>query len=245
MTDCKIYTAGNTAALSYATAFIRDHLISLAENPAQATHLLLPVPSFEPDGNIKGGGNLADLLSMLPDNIIILGGQLNRQELTGYKTIDFLEDPAYLAENANITAHCAVRVAMEHLPVILQGCPVLVIGWGRIGKCLAALLRQLGAAVTVAARRESDRAILSALGYHAIPTDNIDTTFYRLIYNTAPTMICQTCQGDGLKIDLASAPGITGPDVIWARGLPNKLAPESSGRLMAQTVMRLIKEMIL
>ena len=46
----------------------------------------------------------------------------------------------------------------------LADCKVLVIGWGRIGKCLAALLKGLEADVTVVARKETDRAILHALG---------------------------------------------------------------------------------
>ena len=47
------------------------------------------------------------------------------------------------------------------------------------------------------------------------------------------------CQEDCLKIDLASLPGMDGSDVIVARGLPNLEAPESSGHLIAKTVLRL------
>lgn len=45
-----------------------------------------------------------------------------------------------------------------------------------------------------------------------------------------------------MKIDLASKPGIGGTDVLWARGLPGKFAPESAGKLIAQTILRLLKE---
>ena len=50
------------------------------------------------------------------------------------------------------------------------------------------------------------------------------------------------CFGNALKIDLASKPGIGGSDVIWARGLPGKDAPESSGELIAKTIIRLMEE---
>ena len=40
-------------------------------------------------------------------------------------------------------------------------------------------------------------------------------------------------------IDLASKLGIEAEDVIWARGLPGKDAPETSGDLIARTVIRL------
>ena len=45
-----------------------------------------------------------------------------------------------------------------------------------------------------------------------------------------------------LKIDLASTAGIEGEDVIRANGLPGIHAPESAGRLMADTILRLIEE---
>ena len=92
----------------------------------------------------------------------------------------------------------------------------------------------------VAARKETDRAILAALGYGVRDTEHLDTSPYRVVFNTAPTMIVPCCCGSALKIDLASKPGIGGADVLWARGLPGKDAPESSGKLIAQTVLRFI-----
>ena len=237
MTCCKFYTAGYTPALSYAINFLKNQNCTIMSQPEGATHLLLPVPSFEPDGRIKGGGDLGELLLRLPENITIFGGNLNRPELAGYHTVDFLQDPTYLAQNAAITAHCALKLAMGKLPVILQDCPVLVIGWGRIGKCLANLLRQVGAFVTIAARKETDRAMIEALGFCAINTDNPDTTPYRVIFNTVPVMVSPLSPGKALKIDLASSLGLGGSDVIWARGLPGSDAPESSGALIARTAL--------
>ena len=241
MDKVTIYITGSTAALDHARQLLEDTKHQLSPRPDNnVTHLLLPVPSFEPDGRIKGGGSLTDLLTHLNKNVIIMGGGLNRPELKEYTCIDFLEDPLYTALNANITAHCAVNLAMRKLPMILEGQQVLVIGWGRIGKCLAGLLKNIGAQVTVAARKESDRVMLEALGYTAVDTYSLDTATYRLIFNTVPQMICPQCPGDGLKIDLASKLGLGGEDVVWARGLPGKDAPESSGRLISETVLRLI-----
>ena len=44
---------------------------------------------------------------------------------------------------------------------------------------------------------------------------------------------------DAIVLELASKPGITAPSVIDARGLPGKLAPAESGKLIAETVIRL------
>ncbi len=241
------YTAGHTDALSYAVADLRQKGFEFAPQPDKTvTHLLLPVPGFDPDGKVKGGVSLAPVLELLPRNITLFGGNLGDFVPPGYKTVDLLQDPLYLAENADITAYCAVKLASQKLPVTLRGCHVLVVGWGRIGKCLADLLKNMGAHVTVAVRKEEDRAMLSALGYE---TENIRTlgyslVRYRVIFNTAPVMVLpatamQYCAPDCLKIDLASAPGMDAPDVIRARGLPNKDAPESSGKLIARSVLRL------
>ena len=98
----------------------------------------------------------------------------------------------------------------------------------------------------VAARKESDRAILHALGYDTLSTENLDYGLlrYRLIINTVPIQMIpnnalQYCRDDCVKMDLASVKGIESDDVIWARGLPNKEAPESSGQLIARAVLRL------
>ena len=214
----------------------------VSEPCEQVTHLLLPVPSFGPDGGIVGGGNLSTLLSLLPKDITVIGGNLDRPELDYYTCVDLLQDESYLALNANITAHCALELALDQLPVILDGCDVLIIGWGRIGKCLGKLLQQLGAQVSVCARKESDRSMLSALGYRALKLEQVDTAAYRVIFNTVPTMLFPTCPGNALKIDLASRLGLGSEDVIWARGLPGKDAPESSGQLIASTLIPMLRK---
>lgn len=243
MTVPKFHLIGHTAAIIYAAATLHDAGFPLLPYPdPEATHLILPVPSFEPDGGIRGGGDILQILALLPKSITIIGGNLDRPELEAYKKIDLLQDAYYTAENANITAHCAVKLAMNKLPATFDGQSVLVIGWGRIGKCLARLLAGMGAKVTVAARKENDRALLSALGYGAVDTANIDTTPYRVVFNTVPAMTVPFCFGNALKIDLASRQGIGGSDVIWARGLPGKDAPESSGDLIARTIIRLMEE---
>ena len=237
-----IYAAGFTQAMSHCIQMLKQEGFTIISEPnQQVTHLLLPVPSFAPDGMIIGGGNLATLLTLLPKDIVVIGGNLDRPELDYYTTIDLLQDEYYLAENAQITAYCAIKLALNQLPVILDDCPILVLGWGRIGKCLARLLRQMGANVTVCARKEADRSILKALGYSAADYKQVNLNNYRVIFNTVPTMLFPVCPGNALKIDLASRLGIGSEDVIWARGLPGKDAPGSSGALIARTLMPILR----
>ena len=235
------YTAGETAALSQAAVQLQNAGLTFSAEPgSHITHLLLPVPSLSPDGTIRGGGSLNRVLQILPGDICIIGGNL--PPMPRYKVIDLLQDPAYLAENAYITAHCAVRLMMEKLPTSLRNCKILVIGWGRIGKCLATLLKKMEADVTVAARKETDRAILTALGYRSIHPEKAGTEAFRVIFNTVPAPVPCNCSLNCLKIDLASVQGISCSDVIHATGLPGKDAPEASGNLITRTVLRLLKE---
>jgi len=243
------YPANNFPVLRYVSEALKSRGYGVVSRPCESvTHLLLPVPSFDPDGRLKGGGDVDAVLSQLPKNVTIVGGNLPPDRFPGYSLCDLMKDPTYLADNAAITAYCAIRLAMMELPVTLRNCRVLIIGWGRIGRCLSALLWALEADVTIAARKETDRAMAHALGYRTTPPEELDQTLndYRLIYNTAPAPVLTTeqtelCRDECLRIDLASVRGIEGNHTIWARGLPGKDAPESSGRLIAKTIIRLIE----
>lgn len=230
MADILVYTAGRGGAAPFAAKYLNKNGIPTVNHPMpEITHLLLDVPCRE----IPAG-----LLERLPENITVVGGNLDRAELEGYSKLDLLTHDGYLAKNAAITADCAIRVAASRLKQVFFHMPVLIIGWGRIGKCLGTLLKQIGCSVTIAARKESDRAMLEALGYRtAVPGRLRNPEQYTLIFNTVPSVVLgkdvlSQCP-DTLKIDLASTQGMEGADVIWARGLPGLYAPESSGKLIA------------
>lgn len=235
-----LYPIGTTEAVRYAAASLP---LALTDHPCpEVTHVLLDVPSFR--GNEK---DIIQELERVPETVTVIGGNLSHPALEGYRTIDLLKDAEYTARNAAVTAHCAVKLALPYLGITLVHCPVLVIGWGRIGKCLGRLLQSLGAEVTISARKESDRAMIRALGYEAADTGDLKGILpgFRLVYNTVPFPVLDAqapFRKDCVKIELASKPGIEGPDVIDGRGLPGKLAPESSGMLIAETIVRLLKE---
>ncbi len=246
MEQMLVFPAGSTKACQYAAQFLENAGITLIDHPSpEVTHLLLDVPSFGAGGALRGGGRPETLLEMLPTGITVAGGNLKHTALAGRSTLDLLQDPEYLAVNAAITADCALQVAAERMEIVFAGCPVLILGWGRIGKCLGQILKAMGADVTIAARKETDRAMLRALGFSVADSAGLGKLLpkFRLIYNTAPELILEEadlkCCKNCVKIDLASLPGITGSDVVWAKGLPGIHAPESSGKLIADTFLRL------
>lgn len=215
-------TYGTSSALLHARNCLESWGYTVSPDPEQATHLLLPVPS----------GAACDTLPVLPPDVTVFGGNLAGLDR---KKVDFLQDEYYLVENAAITAQCALRYAD-----VRPGMPVLVIGWGRIGKHLSALLGEMGARVTVAVRKERDYAALTQLGVDAVYLPDLAPRAYAVIFNTAPAQVLreEDCRADAALVDLASVKGISGDRVIWARGLPGKDAPALSGNLIAKTALR-------
>lgn len=226
MGEVTIFPMGDGPAIRFAARALQKQGVNIAPTLSEkVTHVLLNVPTKEVN------------LSELPAGVMVIGGNLEGS----FPRIDLLREEQYLAENAALTADCALRLLGQQLPVAFRDCPILIIGWGRIGKCLAAMLKALGAEVTVAARKPSDLGMLTALGYVAVEVGAIDPTRYRAILNTAPAPVLSP-GGNAVKIDLASRLGMAGEDVIWARGLPGKMLPESSGELIARGVLRHLQE---
>ena len=89
--------------------------------------------------------------------------------------------------------------------------------------------------------------MLETLGYGAVDFQRVPDVLSQcsLLYNTVPDLPYDWDLSEIVAIDLASEPGMRGENIIIARGLPGKYAPESSGRLIAQTILRYHKEGIL
>lgn len=225
----------SSPALEYAADYLASVGLNVTDSPGEEVrHLLLPVPSF-----LGGSKYITPILAQIPKSVTVSGGNLNHPALYGYQTVDFLQDPYYLADNAAITARCAAGLVKKDW----ADCPVLILGWGRIGKCLGKLLTGEGADVTIAARKDADLAMIHALGYHSVPISEVrqGLPHYRAIFNTVPEMILpdMNCRPDCVAVELASKPGMFGGSILSARGLPGKYAPEESGRLIAETFIRL------
>lgn len=244
-----LYPAGSSLSCQYAAKVLHAHAIALIDHPSpEITHLLLDTPSFTDECNLPGGGSAELLLSMLPSSITVIGGNLKIPLLREYNTLDLLTDEEYLCKNASITAHCAIKTALPHLSRVLSGCKCMIIGWGRIGKHLGSILVKMGCDVTLVIRNPKEIALARSFGYRVCASHkpellprNID-----LVFNTVPQKIIPADAFDHIKgcvkIDLASSPGFDVDNVIIARGLPGKLAPESSGNLIAESILNHLKE---
>ncbi len=201
------------------------------------------------------------LLSHMPQKLL-LGGKLNgtfkaQAEVRSIRCIDYFDSEVLQLKNALPSAEGALSVAMQNLPVTLDGCESVVIGYGRIGELLARKLNALGARVTVFARRDEVlaraelahcRAVKLAFQSGISTLEEIVPTA-RVVFNTVPEWILTRRVLDRISkkcllIDLASAPGgidlaaahDLGLHTVWATALPGKYAPESAGVYLAQAV---------
>lgn len=169
---------------------------------------------------------------------------------------DYFTREEFSVKNAVPTAEGAIELAMREYPGTINGSKCLVAGFGRIGKVLAAMLKGLGAQVTVSARKPSDLAWIELMGYQPVPTSKIeDTKGYQIIFNTIPLLIFDATTlaksaEHALVIDLASAPGGVdfkaavrlGIQAIQALSLPGKVAPKAAGEIIKTTIYNMLEE---
>lgn len=222
--------------------------------------IILPLP-YGKEGELncpltERQPNLAELLPAVSPEAIIMGGKLDAEAYGlamahNNKITDYYGREELSVLNAVPTAEGAVETAMRELPVTLFGSRMAITGFGRIGKVLAKALCALGADVTVFARKPEARAWARIYGCKAETADNMEEKLseFVCIFNTVPAPVlgarelCAVRDG-ALIIDLASAPsGVdkgaaekAGVRVITALSLPGRVAPDSAGEIIAETI---------
>ena len=146
-----MYIPCPTEALDAAANRLKGQGVLFTDCAQEAEFLLYPAPTK------------LDMLDSCTMDHTVIGGNLDFLNETVAR-LDLLKDPYYLAANAAITAEAALGIVLKELRCAIDRANILILGWGRIGKCLAKLLGGLGAKVTVAARKESRRVMVEALG---------------------------------------------------------------------------------
>ena len=244
--------------------------VEVCETPQDAlqgaTTVLLPLPLTKDRLQIHGTAlTFSALFACLSPGAVIYCGMppedfIREAEQRDIRVTDYSCDEVFMIRNALPTAEGALAIAMNALSRTLYGSRALVIGYGRIGKLLSDLLVKLGACVTVAARKESDRAVASLHGCHWIPITRKTTEddfklpdtelAYHVIFNTAPARlldgsVLRRLHAETVLIDLASAPGgidydeaaHLGLKTIIAQSLPGKVAPITAGEILADCLL--------
>lgn len=234
----------------------------------RADCVILPLPVTTGDGMLHAPlsdlrFSVEELLNGLVPGQVVCAGRMPPElrvlaERRKLILRDYFQREELAVANAVPTAEGAIQIAMEEMPTTLYGRRVLVIGFGRLGKILAHRLHGLGAKVTVSARSYGDLAWIEAYGYQAEHTGQLTGWLspYDLIINTVPARVLDYPQlidlkEDCLVIDLASRPGGVnqkaaaqlGVKVIWALSLPGKVAPDSAGLILRDTIYHILQEL--
>lgn len=231
MEHTTVYIPIPTPTLTCTARVLREAGVEILPGPEGADYLLYPSPTP---------------LSALDDycqGATIIGGNLDFLNEC-VSRIDLLKDPFFLADNAAITAEAALGLILSSLSCAITEAKILILGWGRIGKCLTHQLAHLNAPLSVYARKPEDQALLRSLGYHPIRSEELGRMLpeFRCVVNTVPASVLSPAEGallraDCFKLDLASVCGIPGDGVLHARGLPSRYKSESTGKLIARTIL--------
>ena len=229
--------------------------------------ILLPLPAIDSDGYLNAPLlekrlPAETLWSLMRTDQNIFGGMLSDAALLsakeyGLNITDYYKREDFVLRNAYITAEGALGLAMQNMKCTIKGTNCLVLGYGRIGKFLAKLLLEMGADVTVAARKSESLTEAALNGYKTcvLPCLEQYLPLCDVVYNTIRHLILDRRYLNCLKktclcIDLASKPGgidfgaaeSLGIETIWALGLPGKVAPESAGAAILDTVFQILTE---
>ena len=199
---------------------------------------------------------IRELLRMLSDKPIFTGCAEQLKPYSSGEIYDYTIDEGFLYRNAELTAEGALGILLNDYEGSVFDAKILITGFGRIGKMLTRMLSALGADVTVAARKASDRALISLCGSTAIDYPCVDHGDYDIVINTVPALIIDKCAVDRMKeevflIDLASMPGGIdfkraegkGLTCIHALSLPGKTAPLAAGAIIKDTIMKRISSL--
>lgn len=225
--------------------------------PCSKDNIYLNTPLYS--GKIK----LEDIFQTMNSEQIFIAGKITNEikEIANsykIKTIDLLQREEMAVLNAIPSAEGAIQIAMGETDITLHGSNVIILGFGRIGKILAKMLQGIGANVYVEARKYSDLAWIKSYGY--IPVDLNKLGDYLkgmdIVFNTVPSMLLNEglllkLNRESIVIDIASSPGGVdmekakelGIKVIWALGLPGKVAATTSGSIIKNTIYNVMEEM--
>ena len=235
---------------------------NLTEDMMRSDYVLLPLPVTK-DGKTVNTPLWDDIIQLsqiketLRDKTVVFGGMIKDSDLLQRDLVfDYAKEEEFLIKNAQITAEGALDIIFSETPHSLYGSNILIAGYGRIGKILSRLCKALGANVSVSARNERDLSWIALSGCRPLRYDylNKDLSEFDIIINTVPMQIfkkeqIQNINPECLFVDLASVPGgidwdaakEAGLKTIWALSLPGKVAPYSSGNIIADTLINLLE----
>lgn len=250
----------------------QESMIEIADNLHNAIDendvVIGPLPCSNDDETINAPFNtekiyINDIFKTMGKNQLFIAGRISSKiahlaQVYNVYTIDILDREEMAVLNAIPTAEGAIQIAMEELPITLHDSNALVLGFGRVGKVLAKMLKGIGANVYVEARKYSDVAWIKSYNYKPVFISELENYISKMdvIFNTIPTLILneellEKINKETLIIDLASKPGgvdfekanLINLKVKWALSLPGKVAPITAAKFIKDTIYNILEEL--
>ena len=212
--------------------------------------------------NCEYDTRLENILSLVKKGGYVFGSMadedfldaVNEAELNNY---DYYSREELAVLNAYLTAEGVLELVLVNSNLTLRNLSVLVTGYGRTGEAIADILSRNFASVTVAARKEKDRARVISRNMHAVSFNQIRECAenFDFVINTVPETVItanllRKFRTDCVFIEVASKPyGIDiinaeaqKRKVIIASSLPGKYVAKSAGVFIADTICNIVKE---
>ncbi len=229
--------------------------------------VVLPYPFCERDGMILTP--LAthplpaqDVAVQIPEHSRVLTGSLgdilqSAAQMRRWQIHNPGWEESFAVGNAVPSAEGAISAAMTASDTCVHGSSCLVVGYGRLGRLLARMLRGLGAQVQVVARKEKDRTWIRAEGHTACDYERLSNHIgdIQFVFNTVPALVFDEellalTRRDVQVIDLASAPYGVDFDAAKRLGrrawiepsLPGRYAPMYAGGVLLEVLEEILKE---
>ncbi|MCL2204569.1 MAG: dipicolinate synthase subunit DpsA [Defluviitaleaceae bacterium] len=241
---------------------------NLEEAIACADYIIGPIPCAHHGGTLNAPFHNApifaqELFGLLKPHQIFMAGYMKPEifamaKAHNVRALDMLQREELLVANAIPTAEGAIKIAIEETDITLHDNPMLIIGYGRIGSILAAMLRGMGARVCAVVNSKAAAARARSCGHEAVFFEDMEGRLAQaaVIFNTVPEILLDGgnmghIDKKALIIDLASPPyGVDvnasrafGLKVLFATSLPGKIAPVTTAGYILDTVNYIIEEM--
>lgn len=173
------------------------------------------------------------------------------------KNFDYYSREELVIMNSYLTAEGVLELVLVNSEVSLRNLKILVTGYGKTGEAIADVLSANHVSVTVAARKEKDRARARCRNMQTLSFSEISERAkdFDFAINTVPTEVIgrnllTEFSPDCIFLEIASKPyGIDissaerqNKKVIIASSLPGKYVPRSAGVFIADAITNIVKE---
>jgi dipicolinate synthase subunit A len=164
---------------------------------------------------------------------------------------NYLDDEAFIVKNAYLTAEGTLAHIIENTDVSMLNLKAVVLGYGRVGKAVAKVLKDNYFYIAVVGRSDKTLANATIVADETCSFTNFKDILgsFDVIINTVPELVLEgdalsRVKKDAFLIDLASKPG--GIDFekcrklnlkcMHALGIPGKTAPKTAGEFIKELI---------